>query len=68
MVNNISKLLLFFIPFSGALDTNTMMVLRRTIKVIQHLTTSDQEVGLLLVPYYRQLLAPMVKHKDRNSK
>uniref|UniRef100_A0A0A9ZIA6 Parkin coregulated gene protein n=1 Tax=Lygus hesperus TaxID=30085 RepID=A0A0A9ZIA6_LYGHE len=54
------------IPIKNALNTHNNIVISTTLKVLQDLASSSEEVGRALVPYYRQILAPLNFMKDQN--
>ncbi|XP_077946153.1 parkin coregulated gene protein isoform X2 [Gasterosteus aculeatus] len=57
------------IPIRNALNTRNHDVMCTTMKVLQHLVKSGDQVGEALVPYFRQILRvfSMFKNKNINS-
>jgi len=54
------------IPIKSALNMKNRMVLCTTLKVLQHLVVSGENVGEALVPYYRQILPVLNTFKNNN--
>ncbi|XP_014244770.1 parkin coregulated gene protein homolog [Cimex lectularius] len=47
------------LPIKNALNTRNEIVIATTLKVLQDLASSSNEIGHALVPYYRQILPPL---------
>nr|XP_040056474.1 parkin coregulated gene protein isoform X1 [Gasterosteus aculeatus aculeatus] len=56
------------IPIRNALNTRNHDVMCTTMKVLQHLVKSGDQVGEALVPYFRQILRVFSMFKNKNSK
>ncbi|XP_022918394.1 parkin coregulated gene protein homolog [Onthophagus taurus] len=54
------------IPIKNALNTKNNLIMRSTLKVLQHLVKSGDYIGEALVPYYRQILPVLNIFKERN--
>ncbi|KAI9145586.1 parkin co-regulated protein [Paraphysoderma sedebokerense] len=54
------------IPIKRALNTRNPQVICTTLKVLQHLVESADQVGEALVPYYRQILPIFNLFKNKN--
>ncbi|KAF7670068.1 hypothetical protein LDENG_00062540, partial [Lucifuga dentata] len=54
------------IPIKNALNTRNHQVICTTLKVLQHLVMSAENVGEALVPYYRQILPIFNIFKNKN--
>eukprot|EP00761_Pharyngomonas_kirbyi_P012515 gb/GECH01012542.1/.p1 GENE.gb/GECH01012542.1/~~gb/GECH01012542.1/.p1 ORF type:complete len:319 (+),score=65.24 gb/GECH01012542.1/:1-957(+) len=55
------------IPIKTALNTRDHDIICTVLKVLQELVVSDQNVGLALVPYYRQILPIFNLFKNVNA-
>ena len=61
------NLLIIFLTWTVAMDTNVPMIMCRTLICIQTLVKCHSRIGTDLVPYYRQIMPACARFKNKNG-